>query len=73
MFRDPFHVTMQDRIENGESRWQTYGVTSGLLLLLVAHTITEYDDDGHAVEVVRIISARPADRTERRRYEEKNA
>jgi uncharacterized protein len=40
------------------------------VLLLVAHTVREEDEDGSMVEVIRIISARKADRTERRRYEE---
>ena len=30
------------------------------------------DQQGQPVEVIRIISARPADRTERRRYEQEN-
>jgi uncharacterized DUF497 family protein len=42
----------------------------GYCLLLVAHTILDEDDDGLAVEIIRIISARTADRKERRRYEE---
>ncbi len=57
----------QDRIENGEYRWQTLGLVEGHLLLLVAHTI--YDDkDG--IEIIRIISARRANLKERKRYEE---
>ncbi len=39
------------------------------LLLLVAHTTTETDVEGDAVEIVRIISARKADAKERGRYE----
>jgi uncharacterized DUF497 family protein len=60
----------QDRIEGGERRWRTLGAVGGYCLLLVAHTILDEDDDGEAVEVIRIISARIADRKERRRYEE---
>ncbi len=26
VFDDPFHLTRQDRIENGEKRWQTIGM-----------------------------------------------
>jgi uncharacterized DUF497 family protein len=66
-FADPSAVVQQDRIENGEYRWQTLGVVDGCLLLLVAHTVRD-DEDG--VEVIRIISARRADPKERRRYEE---
>ena len=55
-----------DRIENGEQRWQTIGAVGGFTLLLVAHTLW---DDEAGIEVVRIISARRADRKERRIYE----
>jgi uncharacterized DUF497 family protein len=67
VFADPFAVAEQDRIENGEYRWQTLGIVNGCLLLLVAHTVRD-DDDG--AEVIRIISARRAGMKERRQYEE---
>lgn len=66
VFDDPLAVTDQDRIENGEQRWQTVGVVDGHLLLLVAHTL-RFEDEG--IEVVRIISSRRVDRAERKRYE----
>ena len=66
VFSDPMHVSDQDRDENGEMRWQTLGYVDGVMLLLVVHTWT--DDDG--IEVIRIISARQAERHERRRYEQ---
>ncbi len=69
-FADPFALSEQDRIEGGEQRWQTLGLVEGHLLLLVAHTVAEDDDDGEHVEIIHIISARKADRKERRRYEE---
>ncbi len=56
----------QDRIEGGEQRWQTIGMVHGVVLLLVAHTETEME--GH--ETIRIVSARKADKTERRIYEQ---
>ena len=65
VFLDPFAVVEQDRIENGEYRWQTLGTVDGCLLLLVAHTIR----DENGTEVIRIISARNAEPKERRRYE----
>ncbi|MGD0413807.1 MAG: BrnT family toxin [Terriglobales bacterium] len=71
-FRDPLYVSVQDRIEGGELRWQTLGLVEGLLLLTVAHTVREERDGGMQVEVIRIISARQATRKERRRYEDKN-
>ena len=70
VFRDPFRLTRQDRIEDGEERWQTLGVVHGVTVLLVAHTITEDDDEGEPVEVIRIISARRATPRERKRYEQ---
>lgn len=66
VFDDPFSLSEQDRIENGERRRQTIGMAGGCLLLLVAHTV-RFEDEG--IEVVRIISARRVDRKERRRYE----
>lgn len=65
-FGDPFAVSEQDRIENGEQRWQTIGMVGDCLLLLVAHTM-RFEDEG--IEVVRIISARRVDRKEQRGYE----
>lgn len=69
-FADPFAVVAQDRIENGEQRWQTLGLVDGYLLLLVAHTVWDNKD---GTEVIRIISARRAEPKERRRYEENSA
>lgn len=69
VFADPFVVMYPERIEGGEKRWQTLGVVSGYMLLLVVHTVRETFEDGEKIEVVRIISARRADRSERRRYE----
>lgn len=66
IFDDPLAVSEQDRIENGEQRWQTIGMVGGCLLLLVAHTV-RFEVEG--IEVVRIISARRVNRQERRRYE----
>jgi uncharacterized protein len=68
VFTDPYALVELDRLENGEERWQTLGVVEGLLMLMVVHTVREQD----AIEVIRIISARRADRRERKRYEEEN-
>ena len=67
VFVDPFALVEQDRIENGECRWQTIGLVNGYLFLLVAHTVQD-DEDG--TEVIRIISARRAEPKERKRYEQ---
>ena len=65
-FTDPFALMQQDRFEGGERRWQTLGMVGGYLVLLVAHTVGAEAD---GTEVIRIISARAADRKERKRYE----
>jgi uncharacterized protein len=70
VFRDPLRISIQDRIEDGEQRWQTYGAVGNLTIAVVAHTITEEDEDGESFEIIRIVSARKATRKERLRYEE---
>lgn len=65
VFADPLVVIEQDRIEGGEYRWQAIGMV-GVSLLIVAHTVREGDDE----EIIRIISARRAERREWRRYEQ---
>lgn len=64
VFGDPLALSVHDRIECGEQRWQTVGLVGGCLLVLVAYTVHVGDE-----EVIRIISARRADRKERKRYE----
>lgn len=66
VFDDPFHLSKQDRCEKGEYRWQTIGNLLGQVIILVAHTV-RYEQD---TEIIRMISARPATRNERRRYEQ---
>jgi len=66
----PFALSEQDRIEGGEQRWQTIGLVEGHILLLVAHTVAEEGDNDEYVEFIHIISARRAEPTERKRYEE---
>jgi uncharacterized DUF497 family protein len=63
-FYDPFAIYEQDRVVGGEERWQVIGVSEAVALLVVVHLIREEGAD----EVVRIISARRANRTEQRRY-----
>ena len=70
VFADPFAVAVQDRIKDGEHRWQTLGIVDGYLLLLVAHTVRH--DEGNT-EIIRIISARRAEPKERRRYEQNHS
>ena len=65
VFLDPLHISRQDRIVEGEERWQTIGMVDGVLLILVAYTVIEEED-----QVIRIISARRVTRQERIEYEE---
>ena len=66
VFEDPNQLSIQDRYERGEERWQTMGLVNGIVVLIVAHTYV--DDDGE--KIVRIISARKATPRERQRYHE---
>ena len=66
VFDDSNQLSLQDRYEGGEERWQTIGLVNGIAVLIVAHTFS--DDDGE--EIIRIISARKATPRERRRYHE---
>lgn len=72
VFSDPLFVSLKERIQDGEQRWQTYGEVDGSLLVMVAHTVREENWHGATVEVMRIISARFASRKERLRYEHEN-
>ena len=66
VFADPYALVEQDRVEDGELRWQTLGLVGNIVLLLVAHTVRA----GQEGEIIRIISARKAVRKERKLYEE---
>ena len=67
VFEDPHAFFHQDRVDDisGEQRWHVIGFAGHLALLLVVHTVREERGD----EVIRLISARPATRKERRVYE----
>lgn len=69
VFVDPYALTEQDRIVDEEPRWRTIGLVGGLAVLFVAHTVREEALN----DVIRIISARHANRRERIRYEENRA
>ena len=68
VFDDPLHLSRLDRIVDGEERWLTMGMVGGVLLLVVAHTWGDADGEMS----IRIISARKADGSERKRYEEES-
>ena len=64
-FADPLSITIPDPDHSDdEERWVTIGSSHRQRLLVVVHT----EDDEQ--QVVRIISARPADPGERREHEE---
>jgi len=63
VFGDPLAITFPDPDHGaGEERWLTFGLSSPGRLLVVSHT-------EHRLKV-RLISARPATRRERKIYEE---
>lgn len=66
VFDDPNALSIQDRIVEGEQRWQTLGLVGDVLVLLVAHTY----EDVVGEEIIRIISARKATPRERSIYEQ---
>jgi uncharacterized protein len=51
--------------ETGELRWHALGRISGLVVYFVVHVYREYTD---GKEIIRIISAREAEKNEVRRY-----
>jgi len=55
---------LDERFDYGEERWTTIGLVRGMVVLVVAHTVREEEDD----DVIRIISARRATRRERHAY-----
>lgn len=63
VFDDPQALSIQDRVVEGEQRWQTVGMVSGAVLL-VAYTYPDEASD----DVIRLISARKAIPIERRAY-----
>ena len=72
VFADPFVLIEQDRIENGQRRWQAWGMIDTTLVLLVAFVPLDDFGENEAVEFIRIVSARKATPKERRNYENKH-
>ena len=70
VFSDSQCAFVFDRIENGEERWHAYGRDDSGNVLVVVHSYRGVDDKGG--DLIRIISARRATRTEVRKYEENN-
>ena len=64
VFHDDWAILIEDdNPDDAEERFVLLGVSSALKTLVVCHCFREDDD------VIRIISARKADRSERRDYE----
>jgi len=66
VFDDPLVAYIFDRIVDGEERWHAIGRALTLPLLVVVHTWLDQNEK----VIVRIISARQASSSERRRYEQ---
>lgn len=66
LFDDPLHLTQPAKVVDGEKRFKTTGYADAYALLTVVHVVR----GTAAGEIVRIISARPASRRERRSYEQ---
>lgn len=68
VFLDPLAMTRyDDQHSEDEERWVTLGRSPTATLLVVVHTFTATSPTS---ALVRLISARPATRQERRQYEE---
>lgn len=63
VFNDPEAISVQDRVVEGEERWLTLGLVSGVVLV-AAHTYRDVAGE----EVIRLISARKATARERQAY-----
>ncbi len=72
VFEDERCLVGPDRIDaTGEQRWQAIGAahieSEAAVVLLVVHA---YREDSHGEEIIRIVSARRAEKHEIRRYQE---
>jgi uncharacterized protein len=66
VFNDPLAVFRKDRIAGGEQRWHAIGSVRGAVLVVVhVYRLEDIDDEE---ESIRIISAREANKRERRIY-----
>ena len=66
VFNDPNAIFRKDRVVAGEQRWHAIGMATGALLLVVHVYRMEKKHDKS--EIIRIISAREANKRERRIY-----
>jgi uncharacterized DUF497 family protein len=68
VFDDLYAIEEDDQVVDGEVRLRTIGIAGGIAVIAVSHTNRPADKLGD--EIVRMISARTATRSERRRYDE---
>ena len=67
-FKDPHGLDeVDDKEDYGEERFNRTGMVEGRLIVV---TYTGRTDEPSGNDIIRIISARPAERRERRRYHE---
>ncbi|MDB5562264.1 MAG: hypothetical protein JWN11_1682 [Hyphomicrobiales bacterium] len=66
VFDDPFALIELQGFVDSEERWQAIGSVNDVQIFFVAYT---HRDEFSGHEVVRMISARRANRLERQRYE----
>jgi uncharacterized DUF497 family protein len=67
VFTDPDMLLSEDRTDDGsEQRWHALGLAGGIEPLLVVVHVYREAKDGE--EIIRIISARKASKSESRRY-----
>ncbi len=69
-FADPTALTAFVLVEGGELRRQTTGLVHGHARLQVAHAVRQAQEGDQSIDAIRIISARHADRMERKRNEQ---
>jgi uncharacterized DUF497 family protein len=71
VFLDPFAITIFDEEHSeDEDRWITIGAENNEVLLVVVHT---FRDEKLQSAVIRIISARKADKDEAKQYKERQS
>ncbi|MBL8050515.1 MAG: BrnT family toxin [Anaerolineales bacterium] len=71
VFLDPFAITIFDEEHSeDEDRWVTIGAENNEVLLVVVHT---FRDEKLQSAVIRIISARKADKDEAKQYKERQS
>lgn len=69
VFLDPNALTIYDPEHSaGEDRWITLGLDKQGVMLVVAHTFREVDEETASV---RIITSRKATKAERKQYEQR--